>query len=112
MSCYSHVRDKRLIVESFNDADYPFNGAEDCDVVLYISSCYLLQLDRDKYFEAIDLYRGTDSKLQSTTSEVYSPSQIRKRFHIQPLSTQERNDFTKLIQSYSKVIEQLQTRSS
>ena len=95
------------IVESFNDAAYPFNGAEDCDAVLCVSTNTVLRFEKDKYFEAIELYARQKSKLQLTVSQVYAASLIKEKFAVQPLSTEERNDPAKLTQNYSKVIEQI-----
>jgi predicted P-loop ATPase/GTPase len=106
-SCYRRIEDKPLVVESFNDAAYPFNNAEDCDVVLCVSSNTVLRFEKDKYFEAIELYGRQKSKLQLTVSQVYAASLIKEKFTVQPLSTEERNDPAKLTQNYSKVIEQI-----
>jgi predicted P-loop ATPase/GTPase len=95
-SCYRRIEDKPLVVESFNDAAYPFNGAEDCDAVLCVSSNTVLRFEKDKYFEAIDLYGRQKSKLQLTVSQVYAASLIKEKFAVQPLSTEERNDPAKL----------------
>jgi len=106
-SCYARLRNMPLIVESFNDAAYPFNGAEDCDAVLCVSSNTVLRFEKDKYFEAIELYARQKSKLQLTVSQVYAASLIKEKFAVQPLSTEERNDPAKLTQNYSKVISQI-----
>ena len=106
-TCYRRIQDRDLVVESFNDAAYPFNGAEDCDVVLCVSSNTVLRFEKDKYFEAIELYGRQKSKLQLTVSQVYAASLIKEKFAVQPLSTEERNDPAKLTQNYSKVIEQI-----
>jgi predicted P-loop ATPase/GTPase len=106
-SCYRRIKDRPLVVESFNDAAYPFNNAEDCDVVLCVSSNTVLRFEKDKYFEAIELYGRQKSKLQLTVSQVYAASLIKEKFAVQPLSTEDRNDAAKLTQNYSKVIEQI-----
>ena len=106
-SCFRRIQNRPLVVESFNDAAYPFNGAEDCDVVLCVSSNTVLRFEKDKYFEAIELYGRQKSKLQLTVSQVYAASLIKEKFTVQPLSTEERNDPAKLTQNYSKVIKQI-----
>ena len=106
-SCFRRIQNRPLVVESFNDAAYPFNNAEDCDVVLCVSSNTVLRFEKDKYFEAIELYGRQKSKLQLTVSQVYAASLIKEKFAVQPLSTEERNDPAKLTQNYSKVIKQI-----
>ena len=106
-SCFRRIQNRPLVVESFNDAAYPFNNAEDCDVVLCVSSNTVLRFEKDKYFEAIELYGRQKSKLQLTVSQVYAASLIKEKFTVQPLSTEERNDPAKLTQNYSKVIKQI-----
>jgi len=106
-TCYKRIQDKDLIVESFNDAAYPFNSADDCDTVLCVSSNTVLQLDDRKYFEAIELHGKQKPKLQLTVPQVYAPSLIKNKFIIQPLSTEERNDGAKLTQDYFEVIKQV-----
>jgi predicted P-loop ATPase/GTPase len=106
-SCYRLVEGKPLVVESFNDAAYPFNNAEDCDAVLCVSSNMVLQFENERYFEAIQVYSRQKPKLQLTVSQVYAASLIKDKFVVQPLSAEERNDPAKLTQNYSKVIMQL-----
>ena len=106
-SCYRHIKDKPLVIESLNDAACPFNEAVGCDVVLCISSNTVLQFDRNKYFNAIELYEGEKSKLQLTVLDIYSPSLIRGKYHIQPLNNQERKDPARLMENYSEIIKQL-----
>ena len=95
------------IVESFNDAAYPFNSAEDCDTVLCVSSNTILQFEHHKYFEAIELHGKQKPKLQLTVPQIYAPSLIKHKTIIQPLRTEERNDDAKLTKNYSEVIKQL-----
>jgi len=106
-TCYRHIQERHLVVESFNDAAYPFNNAEDCDTVLCVSSNTVLQFDDRKYFEAIELHGKQKPKLQLTVPQVYAPSLIKDKIIIQPLSTEERNDGAKLRQNYSEAIKQL-----
>ena len=106
-TCYRRIQDRHLIVESFNDAAYPFNNAEDCDSVLCVSGNTVLQFKRNKYFEAIEQQGRQKPKLQLTIPQVYTPSLIKNKTIVQPLSTEERNDDTKLIQNYSEIIKQL-----
>lgn len=94
-------------MESFNDAAYPFNNAEDCDTILCVSSNTILQFEPRKYFEAIELHGRQEPKLQLTVQQVYDPSLIKNKIIIQPLSTEERNDPTTLTQNYSEIIKQL-----
>lgn len=103
-SCYARLGNLPLIVESFNDAAYPFNHAEDCDTVLCVASNTILLLEQRRYFEAIESHGREKPRLQLTVSEVYSPSMIKARFIVQPLTTDERNDAAKLTENYSKVI--------
>lgn len=109
-TCYKRIQDRHLVVESFNDAAYPFNNAEDCDTVLCVSSNTVLQLEDRKYFEAIELHGKQKPKLQLTVPQVYTPSLNKNKFIVQPLSTEERNDSAKLTQNYSEVIKQLVNR--
>jgi predicted P-loop ATPase/GTPase len=106
-SCYARLRNMPLIVESFNDAAYPFNHAEDCDTVLCVASNTVLQFEERRYFEAIESHGREKPKLQLTLSQVYAPSLIRTRFIVQPLTTDERNDPAKLTQNYSEVIKKV-----
>ena len=103
-SCYARLRNMPLIVESFNDAAYPFNHAEDCDTVLCVASNTILQFEERNYFEAIESHGREKPRLQLTVSHVYAPSMIKARFAVQPLTTDERNDPAKLTQNYSEVI--------
>jgi len=106
-SCYRHIKDKPLVIESFNDAAYPFNGAEECDAVLCASPNIVLQFETSKYFEAIKSYGGEKSKLQLTVSDIYASSLVKNRFLIQPLNRNERNEPTKLTRNYSRTIKEL-----
>ncbi len=106
-SCYRLIKDKTPLIESFNDAAYPFNQAEDCDIVLCVSSNIVLELERSQYFDAIESCKGEKSRLQVTVSEVCSPSLIKKKFIIQPLNNQERRNYEKLKRNYSKIARQL-----
>jgi predicted P-loop ATPase/GTPase len=56
-TCYRRLEDKPLLVESFNDAAYRFIQAEDCNVVLCVSSNTVLRLkakDTSKPFSRLD----------------------------------------------------------
>jgi len=106
-SCYRHIKDQPLIIESFNDAAYPFSEADDCDAVLGISSGTILQFETDKYFDAVRLAEGKKSKLQLTVSDVFALSTIKQRSHVQPLGSQELNDPRKLKECYLEIIEEL-----
>jgi len=103
-SCYARLRDMPLIVESFNDAACPFNHAEDCDTVLCVASNTVLWFDGRRYFETIESHGKERPRLQLTVSHVYTPSMIKARFTVEPLTTDERNDPAKLTQNYSDVI--------
>jgi hypothetical protein len=74
------------------------NDDEDCDTVLYASSNTILQ------FETIELRGKQTPKLQLTVPQVYTPSLIKNKIAIQPLSSRERIDDRKLTQNYSEVI--------
>jgi predicted P-loop ATPase/GTPase len=106
-SCYAGLRNMPLIVESFNDAAYPFNHAEDCDTVLCVASNTVLQFEERRYFEAIESRGKEKPRLQLTLSHVYAPSLIKAKFIVQPLTTDERNDPAKLTQNYSEVIKKI-----
>ena len=103
-SCYARLRDMPLIVESFNDAACPFNHAEDCDTVLCVASNTVLWFDGRRYFETIESHGKERPRVQLTVSHVYTPSMIKARFTVEPLTTDERNDPAKLTQNYSDVI--------
>ena len=106
-SCYARLQNVPLIVESFNDAAYPFNHAEDCDTVLCVASNTILLLEERRYFEAIESHGREKPKLQLTISQVYAPSLIKTRFIVQPLTAEERLDSAKLTQNYSEVIKKV-----
>jgi len=103
-SCYARLQDMPLLVESFNDAAYPFNHAEDCDTVLCVASNTILWFYGRRYFEAIESHGREKPRLQLTVSDVYAPSMIKARFIVQPLTTDERNDPARLTENYSEVI--------
>jgi len=105
-TCYRQIQDKDLIVESFNDAAYPFNNAEDCDTVLCVSSNTVLQLNVRKYFETIELKGKQKPRLQLTVPEIFASSLIKNKIIVQPLHSDERNDDEKLTQNYLEVIKQ------
>jgi len=106
-SCYARLKNMPLIVESFNDAAYPFNHAEDCDTVLCVASNTILRLEERRYFEATESHGREKLRLQLTVSQVYAPSMVNARFVVQPLTTDERNDPAKLTQNYSEVIKKV-----
>jgi predicted P-loop ATPase/GTPase len=106
-TCYKCVQDRDLVVESFNDAAYPFNRAEDCDTVLCVSSNTILQFDASKYFQAVELKGKKTPTLQLTIPQVYTPSLIEHKILLQPLTAEERDDAGKLTENYSEVIKQL-----
>jgi predicted P-loop ATPase/GTPase len=106
-SCYARIRDMPLLVESFNDAAYPYSQAEDCDTVLCVASNTILQLDAQRYFAAIESHASAKPKLQLTVPHIYAPSMIKARFTIQPLTTEERSDAAKLTENYSEIINKI-----
>jgi len=106
-SCYRCLEDKPLLVESFNDAAYPFNEAEDCDLVLCVSSNIVLRLKADRYFKAIELRGQQKAKLQLTTTDVYASSLVEREYDVQPLANKERNEPVTLVDNYSKIIDDL-----
>jgi len=106
-SCYACLGNMPLVVESFNDAAYPFNHAGDCDTVLCVASNTILWFDGRRYFEAIESHGREKPRLQLTVPHVYAPSLIKARFIVQPLTTGERNDPSKLTQNYSEVIKKV-----
>jgi predicted P-loop ATPase/GTPase len=106
-SCYRAIKDKPLIVESFNDAAYPFTGAEDCGVVLCLSSNTILRFNAPAYFKAIRLYAQQKPKAQLTTRDLYSSSLVERRYEAQPLTNEERYDPERLVENYSKIIDDL-----
>lgn len=106
-TCYNSIKNEPLIIESFNNAAYSFTKAEDCDTVICTSSNVILWFETSAYFRAVRLHGGKESALQLTVSDIYVPSMIKSKFHIQPLNSQERKDPEKLIQNYSKIIEKL-----
>jgi predicted P-loop ATPase/GTPase len=110
-SCYSRLANMPLIVESFNDAAYPFNQADECDTVLCVASNTILQFEANRYFDAIEARDKQKMKLQLTVSQVYAPSMIEHRFIVQPLTVGERNDPVKLTQNYSEIIKLLTEKS-
>ena len=98
----------RIIIESFNDAAYPFAKADECDIVLCVSNDTIFLFERDGYFSAIESYSGRKSKLQLTLSDIFKQSLVKQTFHIQPLTKQEQNDSTKLKENYFEIAQVLQ----
>lgn len=107
MSCYEHLRDRTLVVESFNDAAYPFRGAKESDVVLCVSPSTVMQLETDRYFGALEMHEGTRSKLQLTLSDIYAPSLVIDTFRIQPLTAEEQRDPKILTRNYTNIISKI-----
>ena len=95
------------MIESFNDAAYPFKKSEDCDIVLCVSSNIILLFESKKYFKAIELHEGKKSKLQLRVTDIFESSLIKDKFLIQPLSSQERNNPEKLKYFYFKIIKKM-----
>jgi predicted P-loop ATPase/GTPase len=89
-SCYRSLQDKPLIVESFNDAAYPFSRAEDCNVVLCASSNMILRFNAREYFKAIELREQQKPKAQLTGADIYSSSLVESKYELQPLTNEER----------------------
>jgi predicted P-loop ATPase/GTPase len=106
-TCYRFLDDKPLLVESFNDAAYPCNGAEKCGSVYGVSSNVILQFKADEYFKAIELRGQQKPKLQLRTTDIYSSSLIKRKYQVQPLSNQERREPARLIDNYSEIIDDL-----
>jgi len=106
-SCYRSLRDKPLVIESFNDAAYSFTGAEDCGVVLCASSSTVLRFKAQEYFKAIELHGQHKPKAQQTTTDVYSSALVERRYELQPLTNEERKDPTRLADNYSKIVDDL-----
>jgi predicted P-loop ATPase/GTPase len=69
-SCYDSIRNKHLIIESFNNAAYPFTKAEDCDTVICTSSNIIILFETSAYFRAIRLHGGKESEPQRTVSDI------------------------------------------
>jgi predicted P-loop ATPase/GTPase len=106
-SCYRFLQDKPLIVESFNDAAYPFRGTEDCNVVLCASSNMVLRFNAREYFKAIELRGQQKPKAQLTTADVYSPSLVESKYELQPLTNEERREAARLAANYLEIIDDL-----
>jgi len=104
VSCYRHIKDKPLIIESFNDVAYPFSSTDECDIVICVSSDIVLWCETGMYLKVGETSEGEKSKLQMTFSDVYTPSLIKKKFRIQPLRKEERYDPEKLRRHYSEII--------
>jgi predicted P-loop ATPase/GTPase len=107
LSCYEYINDKSIVIESFNDAAYPFDKVSDCKFVLCVSSNIILQIKPSKYFKCLDFYAENRSKLQLTVSQIISSRLIEKRFKVQPLNSREQDDPRKLKQNYSEIINQI-----
>jgi predicted P-loop ATPase/GTPase len=106
-SCYRYLQDKPLIVESFNDAAYPFSRTEDCNVVLCVSSNTALRFKAREYFKAIELRGQQKPKAQLTTTDVYSSTLVERKYEFQPLTNDERRDPAELAANYSEIIDDL-----
>jgi len=106
-SCCRLLEDKPLLLESFNDAAYPCNGAENCGLVLGVYSNAVLQFKADEYFKAIELRGQEKPKLQLTTADVIASSLIKRKYQVQPLSSQERSEPARLVDNYSEIIDDL-----
>jgi predicted P-loop ATPase/GTPase len=106
-SCYSSLQDKPLIAESFNNAAYPFSKAEDCNIVLCVSSNMVLRFNAREYFKAIELRGQQKPKAQLTTMNVYSSSLVERKYELQPLTNDERKDSAKLAANYSEIADDL-----
>jgi predicted P-loop ATPase/GTPase len=107
LSCYRGLQDKPLIVESFNDAAFPFASAEDCGVVLCASSSIVLRFKAERYFKAIRLLAQQKPKTQLTTMDVFSLALVDRKYELQPLMDEERQDPERLVENYSKIIDEL-----
>ncbi len=107
LSSYGYINEKSIVIESFNDAAFPFNKASDCNFVLCVSSNMIYQIKSSKYFKYLDFYAETKSKLQLSVSQILSSTLIEKRFDVQPLNSREQNDPQKLKQNYSDIIKQI-----
>jgi len=106
-SCYRYLGDRPLLVESFNDAAYPFNEAGDCNAVLCVCSSIVLRLAAKQYFKAIELCGRQKSKLQLTVSDIYSSSLVERQYRLDPLASQEKSDLARLVRNYSRIIDDL-----
>jgi predicted P-loop ATPase/GTPase len=106
-SCYRHLQGKPLIMESFNDAAYPFSRTEDCNVVLCASSNTVLRFKGREYFKAIELRGQQKPKAQLTTADVYSSTLVERKYELQPLTNGERKDPARLAANYSEIIDDL-----
>lgn len=85
-SCYRYLRDSPLLVESFNDAAYPFNDAGNCDVVLCVCSSIVMRFAAGQYFKAIELCGPQKSKLQLTVSDIYRSSLVERQYQVRNYS--------------------------
>jgi predicted P-loop ATPase/GTPase len=106
-SCYRYVGDRPLLVESFNDAAYPFNDAGNCDAVLCVCSSIVMRLAAKQYFKAIELCGPQKSKLQLTVPDIYRCSLVERQYKVAPLASQERSDPARLVRNYSRIIDDL-----
>jgi predicted P-loop ATPase/GTPase len=106
-SCYRYLRDRPLLVESFNDAAYPFNDAGNCDAVLCVCSSIVMEFAAGEYLKAIELCGRQKSKLQLTVSDIYRSSLVERQYRIDPLASQERSDPARLVRNYSRIIDDL-----
>jgi len=106
-SCYRSLHENPLIVESFNDAAYPFSRTEDCNIVLCASSNMILRFNEREYFKAIELRGQQKPKAQQITTDVYSSALVERRYELQPLTNDERRDPARLTANYSEIIDDL-----
>jgi len=106
-SCYRYLADRPLLVESFNDAAYPFNDAGNCDTVLCVCSSTVMEFAAGEYFRAIELCGRQKSKLQLTVSDIYRSSLVKRQYRVDPLASRERSDPARLVRNYSRIIDDL-----
>jgi predicted P-loop ATPase/GTPase len=106
-SCYRYLRDSPLVVESFNDATYPFNDAGNCDVILCVCSSIVMWFAAGEYFKAIELCGRQKSKLQLAVSDIYRSSLVGCQYRVDALAGQERSDPARLVQNYSRIMDDL-----
>ena len=107
LSCYNHIRNRPLIIESFNDAAVPFARAEECDKVLCVSSNLVIEFEPTKYFQVVRLKGKKKTQLQLTVSDIFMNSLTENRYRVQPLTSHEREDPQKIRQCYSEIITDL-----
>jgi len=106
-SCYNRVLEYRpdvLIIESFNDAVYPWRGIEECDLIIAVAPTVLLLYDKKEFIHAIHIFKDPYILEFHRIADLIEPYKVIK---VKPLGSCEMKNKKRVFKMYNSLIEEI-----